>query len=257
MSDETHDADLARRQLERFRRRLWSQAEMTNWYCLDFDDDGTKRLILQARLFAGTFDQPGELGDNPYDHWHWEIFLQRRDLLPITQAAAELAMSVDQLRQVIAVLPEADLDRSFPEPWESGSNSVIRKNFLRDFHKTFPNLRRVTFANYPNFITRLHAEILSVFAISINTTQDKTDIALREATVDPGYSIDFVTGDPVALGREIHIDTRKPFELAFDSCSLLTYAHFEVDLRELAGGNSRVVSNAALMEQLKHAPLRP
>lgn len=257
MPDETDDADLARRRLEQFRRRLWSQSEMTSWYNLDFNDDGTNRLILQARLFAGTHDRPGELGANPYDHWHWEIFLQRRDLLPITQAAAELAMSVQQLRDVIGKFPEVELDRSFPDPWEHHSNSVIRKNFLRDFHNTFPNLRRVIFANYPAFITRLHAEIGAVLGIQIVTTRDKTDLALSEERVCPGYSIDFITGDPIGLGRAVYIDTGKPFELEFDSCSLLTFAHYQDDLRELVIGNPTGVADPVLMEQLNQAPLRP
>lgn len=231
---------------------------MTDWYALDFEDEGTQRLIVQARLFAGTEQNPGNLGNNPYDHWHWEIFLQRRDLVPISQAAAELAMSVAQFRGVIAALPAVELDRSFPDPLEhtTKSNSVVRKDFLRDFHKTFPDLRRVTFADYPSYINRLHSQIRSTLNVPVETILDRTDLALGENDPQPGHSVDFITGDLVGLSRLVYIENKKPFELEFDSCSLLTYAHFEDQLRDVVAGHPREIEDRGLLNRLLAHPLR-
>lgn len=234
--------------LNLFLEPKWNPPEFLTWYGLDMinPDQGTKRLLAQAAFWAGTYQAPSVLGPGPYNHWHWEIFLQRRELVPITVAAAELAMSVNDFREVAERFKNSSGFSSVGDPWANESDCIVRKAFLRDFHKGFEATRRTTFGSYPSYIEKVHAQIASQLNYTPARTNDKTDIALEEIPCRPGYSIDCITGEPVGMGRDVFLDTGKPMQLRPDSCSWLTFAKYEHILRPKVLGGCERISNEIL-----------
>lgn len=222
--------------LEQFKSRYWTEQQLAEWYELDFSDAPTQKILVQVGWFAGTYESPSTFGQGPFDHWHFEKFLQRRELVPITEAAARLAISVSDFRIVAENFSKSPLWGSVGYPWAFDSNCIVRGNFLRDFHKGFERLRRSQFGNYPSYIQRIHAEIRDVLGVSITSTVDKTDQALGISPPDPGYEIDCLTNEPIGMGHEIALDTPKPIELAPDYCSWFTFAkHQDVLGSEMLG----------------------
>jgi hypothetical protein len=220
---------LATRRINQFNRRLWTEDEMAEWYFIDFNDAATKRLVCQASWFAGTEDRPTNLRDQDYyDHWHLEVFLQRRNLMAIREAAAQLSMSVDEFRRVATALTTSPVVEAIGTPWTDYSNSVVRSDYLRSFHLAFPRLKRTIFQDHPAYIECVHREILDTLQIRIETTIDRADVKLGTNPPRPGYYVDFITGEPVGLGHEISLSTRKPLELAPDLCSWITYANLTI-----------------------------
>lgn len=216
-------------QIELFNRRLWSQAEMEEWYCIDFGNDATMRLVSQAAWFGGTENRPSNLRDRDcYDHWHWEVFLQRRNLMVIRDAAAQLSMSIEQFREITDALAVSASTAQIGTPWADYSNSVVNREYLRSFHRAFPNLQRVIFRNHSAYIERVHREIFDILHVRIETTEDLTDVKLGENPPRPGYYVDCITGEPVGLGHEISLSTRKPLELGSDYSSWITYANLTI-----------------------------
>ncbi len=230
----------------------WEPQEFLTWYGLDLNnpDIGTQKLLVQATIWSGTFENPSELGSGPYNHWHWEIFLQRRELVPITEAAAELAMSVGDFREVAERFKRSSGFSSVGDPWANESNCIVRQAFLRDFHKGFEGTRRAIFGSHSGYIQRVHEQITKQLNYTPTRTDDKTDIALQEMPPRPGYSIDCITGDAVGMGRDVFLDTGKPLQLRPDSCSWLTFAKFEEVLRPKALGSCERISEEVL-SQLK------
>lgn len=219
--------------LNRLLDPYWEPHEFLTWYGVDLNnpDHGTKQLLAQATLWSGTFEEPSDLGAGPYNHWHWERFLQRREIVPITKAAAQLAMTVDQFRNVVERFQERVGYSAVGSPWANGSNCIVRRSFLRDFHKGFESTRRTIFANHPAYIYRVTTAIQSELGVSINPLRDLTDVKLETENPRPSYYIDDITNEPMGLGHEVFLDTGKPIELAPDACSWLTFANNEAILR--------------------------
>jgi len=213
--------------LEQFRTRNWTKEQLAAWYQLDFDNVPTQKILVQVGWFAGTYDSPSTFGSGPFDHWHFEKFLQRRELVPITEAAARLAVSVSDFRIVADNFDKSPLWGSVGHAWAFDSNCIVRGRFLGDIHKGFERLRRSQFGSYPSYIQRIHAEIRDVLGVSITSTVDRTDQALGVSQPNPGYEIDCLTNEPIGMGHEIALDTAKPIELAPDYCSWLTFAKYQ------------------------------
>ena len=203
---------------------------MELWYQLDFNNRPTQQLLVEAEWFAGTFENPttlrGDLNDQ-YDHWHWEVFLQRKELVPVTHAAAQLAMSVEDFRKVAVEFNKSPGASAVGDPWANGSNCVVRKSFLRDFHKGFERLRRTTFGSQSSYIRKIHAEIETDLKLKIKATEDETDKKLGVDPPGPGFQIDCITEETIGLGRDVFLETGKPISLAPDCCSWLTYSLYE------------------------------
>ncbi|MBL9155793.1 MAG: hypothetical protein JNK37_25175 [Verrucomicrobiales bacterium] len=216
--------------LDQFKSRYWTKEQFNEWYNLDLDDKPTLKLWVQAGLFAGTEGAESTLGPDPFDHWHFEVFLQRRELVPIAAAAASLAMDVPTFREVCEKFASSPGAAIVGSPGES--NSIVRKGFLRDFHKGFDSLRRRAFASHSNYIALLHEAIKMQLDLVVNRTIDLTDVALGESPPRAGYYIDCLTGEPFGLGNDVFLETQKPIQLLPDSCSLRTYACFENILRD-------------------------
>jgi hypothetical protein len=236
------------KRLEQFKRRHWRQSEVSDWYGVDFTDLATKKIIAQAMLFAGTSEHPSSYGSlEQCDHWHLEIFLQRRDLIPIKLAAAELALSVKDFRQVIEAMETRDDFLTFPRAF--AAKSFVFRNFLRDLHLGFPSLRRMIFASQPSFIKRLHNEIRSVLHLEVQTEWCETSKILGGSL--PGHEIDCLTDEPIGIGNSVWLDFKKPVQLTPDVCSWKTYARFQSELKPFV---SLVPDDLTgeVMSQLKH-----
>lgn len=205
-----------------FRSRSWTRDQIADWYGIDWQDEDTLRILIQARLFAGTVEHETNLGDGPYDRIHLELFFQRRELVPLSIAAAEWAMSKEDFCAVSAAFNESDF-AAFIGPC-GPTKCIIRRSFLRDFHKGFESLRRSVFANHPAYIQRIHHVIRTELHVPITTIFDCTDQRLDEPDPRPGYRIDCLTLPTVyiGLGREVPLETGKPIELAPDYCSCAT-----------------------------------
>jgi hypothetical protein len=243
--------DEIQNELDLFLTREWSKEKFETWYGLDFDDPPTKRILVQAACFAGTEDEPSEFGAGPFDHWHFEKFLQRRELVPLAAAAAEWAMTVEDFRRVVEAFRDSDAALIVAGPGDA--TSIVHRSFLRDFHKGFDRLRRSLFANNSAFIQRIHREIREVLHVEVCATKDLTDEALGVEPSRPGYRIDCLTGEAIGLGREVYLETRKPIELAPDCCSWLTFANHESLLRPHMLG-TRPGLDQATLERLRQAP---
>jgi hypothetical protein len=233
-----------------FCRQKWQKIELERWYQLDFDNRSTQQLLVQAEWFAGTFENPTSLREDmhdQYDHWHWETFLQRRELVPVTEAAAQLAMSVTDFREVADRFVTSPGVSAVGNPWANGSNCIVRKSFLRDFHKGFEGTRRVVFGNYPSYIQRIHEQIIGHLNYTPTRTNDESDVALGDTPPGPGYSIDCITQESVGMGRDVFLDTGKPIQLRPDCCSWLTFARFEDILKPKALGSHERLSEEILL----------
>ncbi|MCH7227228.1 hypothetical protein [Haloferula sp. A504] len=211
------------RRLQLFRSQEWTRDDITDWYGIDWEDADTQRVLLQARLFAGTHHHPTELGDGPYNRNHLEVFLQRRELVPINIAASEWAMSKEDFIEVITTFNDSEY-ATIIGPC-GPSLHIVRRSFLRDFHKAFDSLRHSIFANHSSYIQRIHSVIRSRLHVSVTTIYDSTDERLDEPDRRPGYRPDCLTQptEHIGLGREIPLETGKPIELAPDYCSCSTY----------------------------------
>lgn len=256
MSDSSspRDANKISLRLGQFSRRLWTKSELENWYQIDFADIPTQRLLAETGWFAGTFDKPTTLKDGAdhFNHWHWERFLQRRELVPVIDAAAQLAMSVADFRRVTEQFMKHPGVSSVGSPWANDSNCVVRKAFLRDFHKGFESLRRTIFASHSSYIRQIHHEISEQLGIRFETRFDCTDSILGETEPRSGYYVDCLTDEPVGLGREVFLEFKKPIELAPDCCSWLTFAnHKNLILPYMLGNRPGLTQE--IIDQLRSA----
>lgn len=214
--------------ITQFQRKLWSQNEIEQWYGIDISDGPTKSIMAQAALYGGPIGQESQYGSwEHFNHWHLEIFLQRRDLVPVRLAASRLAMSVEDFRIVISKVNECDEFLTIVRPMV-GTGFVYRA-FLLDFHRGFPELRRTVFGDQPTYIRMVHEEIASFLQVNVTTLRCDTSRVLGEPQVRPGNSCDCLTQEPIGIGFSVALDFKKPLELAPDVCSWLTYArHVDV-----------------------------
>jgi hypothetical protein len=235
------------RRLNQFKTREWKPKQFKDWYGIDFNKPKTIKLLAQAAIFAGTNENQSLFTeanlnfadeDKIYDHWHLEIFLQRRDLIPINVAASRLALTPDSFREITTKLSEEGHFLHLGDPWPS--DDIIHKRLLQDFHKGFPKMLRRTFSNHSNYITRLHTNIRDLYHIKFDTLRDCSDQALDKATQSTGYYTDFLTKKPIGLDRTVFIETGKPIQLEPDVCSWLTY-----------------VKNLSLLEDIALSPPHP
>ena len=215
--------------LEQFKRRSWSEEELTEWYGLDFKDHDTIRILVQAKWFAGTESTPSSLGSGPFDHRHLEVFFQRRELVPINLAAAELAMSREDFDKVLEMVEKSDDFLTVVKP--RASKSLIHRNFLRDIHKGFPALRSMYFGSQPSYIKQLHDQIGKT-GINVKTRECPTSRYMGDNPVLPGNQVDCLTNEPIGIRYSVFLETSKPLELAPDVCSWLTFARFEKRLKD-------------------------
>lgn len=207
-----------------FQTPLWTLEQFKQWYDLDESDESTQKVLKQIQIFAGTEGEPSEFGTNPFNHWHFELALQRWDYVPVRQAAAELAMDVKTFRQVIEKFNESELG-VFVAASPQATDSFVRRTFLRDFHKGFKSLRRIVFSSHDTYISRLHAAIQKDLNVDIQTILDPIDKR-------PCHKVDCLTDEPVAIGNEVYLSTGKPIQLTPDCCSVYTYQDNEDSLRD-------------------------
>jgi hypothetical protein len=219
------------RKWTQFTRRLWSASEASRWYGIDFNDSGTQ-AILRLSGFDGDLrsllDQPDK---EIFDRNQLEKYCQRVELVPLSIAAAQLAIKLNQFTTLLEKIPDMEGFLVVSNPW--ASKSFVHRNFLRDFHKGFPNLRRTVFSNYPAYINSIHRELRNTLGMEIDMTKDKTSEKLGELP-NPGYEIDCLTDEPVAMNHIILLDTRKPIQLRPDVCSWITYARNSAYLKDKA-----------------------
>lgn len=215
--------------LEQFRRKFWTWEELASWYGVSEAD---RTLLDDTERFGGTVDLPSVFKEGPtphYNRWHFEVFLQRQELVPVRFVAAELAISIEQLQAVIEHLLADTLPpgiNRIPQPRRSPN--VLWKNFLRDVHKAFNSMRRTIFANHPAYIRLLHQTIRDELGVAVDTittpcVENNSDTGQLIDTVRPQYFVDCITDEPVALGGHVYLDFRKPAELALDICSWKTF----------------------------------
>ena len=215
-----------------FARRDWCENDFHRWYGLDFGDLDTKRILVRAGWYAGDEENPSTLGAGPFSHWHVETYFQRSELVPLNFAAAQLALLPGDFRRVVDNLRNKEEFPTLGNPWVS--KSIVRRNYLRDFHKGFKSGRRIIFRDQPAYIDFVHREIQRIMDEVITCTQCPTSRVLGEHPIRPGHTIDCLTEEPepIGIGHAVFLDTRKPIQLAPDVCSWLTYAQFEEVLRD-------------------------
>ena len=230
--------------LQQFKTNLWPIDQFHEWYGLDVEDVASQKILTQIGLFAGTHGEPSSFGADPFSHWHFELYLQRRELVPIRLAAAELAMSVEDFNKVIEAFKETPGCQIVGSPGES--TSFVRRSFLRDFHKGFDRLQRTIFSSHPSYILKLHHEIESDLNVKISTKLDAADEALKLKSPLPGHQIDCLTNKFISTGNDVYLQTGKPMQLAPDCCSILTYAKHQEDLESSLLGSAPVLDEGVL-----------
>lgn len=227
----------AKQRLDQFQRAMWSFNEIRDWFGCDLEE-APQHLLAQYRIWAARYDDTMKVLDLSGKLIHrnlFERFLQDRELIPIRHAALRWGMNVESFISVLEALHTKGMISNTEK--EGEFQWVFRKTFVSDIHHRFSNISRIIFASFPSYVRRLHSEIQSCLDVEPASAYCATSVALREDLLDFGYRLDCITSEPVGLGRQIWLDTRKPIQLELDGCSWLTMARFYDSLNGSVLGN--------------------
>jgi hypothetical protein len=155
----------------------------------------------------------------------FELFLQRRELVPIRHAAIKWAMDADSFVKTLQsafqndYASEAEANGEFP--------SVFRNSLLRDFHSRLPGLEHRVFSSHSDFVPAFHASIHSALNVDVHPLTSVTSQAVGDVPPDYASTFDSITNEPMGLRYQLSLETNRPIQLSPDSCSLATYIRFE------------------------------
>lgn len=226
------DAFEAQERINLLLQQHWSFAEIRNWFGVDLSAE-PQRLLAQYRIWAEQYRSNSKVLDMEGESIHrnlFELFLQHRGLTAVRSAAIQWGMDQVSFQQVLS----ASLDKGFISEAEAKGDfqDVYRASLIADFHKRFPKLERMTFVSYSGFISYLHKEIKNSLNVSVNPLFCLTSQALGEEPLEYAYSFDSITNEPMGIGFNIWLETKKPIQLRPDLCSWITYVRFEEILKD-------------------------
>lgn len=227
-----------------FTRPLWSYDEVAAWYNLDARPVSFRSLEVQYDAWADACrDKASRRTSNMINRFYLELFLQRRELVPLRLAAAHLSMDAESFCEVLEKARENGLVS--PSEADGEMPGIYRQTLLRDFHKRFPALQHKTFASDSSFIDQLHKQIKRELGVSVKPLHCVTSLQMAKATGEPcqyGHDFDIITNDPMGNRYQVWLNTGKPIQLRPDACSYVTYHDHEKVLKGHVYGDPDHVS---------------
>lgn len=227
------DAEVIQR-LALVRQRRWPRTLFLEWYGVDLWEDPS--LKAQFKIWAARLPKgEGVVGDNDVDRWTFELFCQDRECVPISEAAAQFAMSTKDFESVLVAMSDAQFIEPLPE--KGKVPRVCPESLLRILPKLLPTFSRKTYASQSSYTLEFHAAISrDLPELQIKLLRCVASELFNEDPVETASERDIITLEPIGLGYQIWLEFNKPLSLKPDACSVKTYAQFDSLLKDVAMG---------------------
>lgn len=219
--------------IDRLRRAIWSIEEIDRWYGTSMRDD-PRHLEAQYRIFESRYPEEsrGVVGQS-VNRFLLELLFQERELIPARQAGVQMGMSLESFQVVLGRLNDEGFIHLLSTEVYRG---VVSRNFVSGFHKNFEDLRHAMFGSYSSYVQRLHASIQQTLGVDSVTLVCETSRLLQDNPLDPAFSIDILTGEPMAICYQVYLENGKPGSLLPDACSWKTFVLHEAEIDQIAMG---------------------
>ena len=156
----------------------------------------------------------------------FELFLQNYNLITSHLAGIQLAMSKEDIENVISTVQSMKR--------QSSIKNVIDASVFSNLKSYFPSLKFKLFSDRYVYIQRLHEAIHNELGIQIEPIRPFYPKKVEGKEDDGKFATeyDILTDIPFKSEEEVWLDFGKPIALKPDTCSIYTFVEHRAELEE-------------------------